>query len=134
VKHEKVLERVYNPRRLHAAWQQVKENAGAAGIDKMTVAEFERRKDEPLKLIHEKLKGITYRFKPARRALIPKEGTSKMRKLGIPVVMDRVVGQSINLVFAEIFDPGFTESNFGFRRGKSQHQAIRHVQGTVREG
>jgi RNA-directed DNA polymerase len=134
VKHEKVLERVYNPGRLHAAWQQVKENAGAAGIDRMTVAEFERRADELLKLIHEKLKAVTYRFKPARRALIPKEGTSKMRKLGIPVVMDRVVGQSINLVFAEIFDPEFTDSNFGFRKGKSQHQAIRHVQSAVREG
>ena len=116
------------------AWQQVRKNAGAAGIDKMTVEAFEQREDELLKLIHEKLKAGTYRFKPARRALIPKEGTSKMRKLGIPVVMDRVVGQSINLVFVEIFDPGFTESNFGFRKGKSQHQAMRHVQGTVREG
>jgi group II intron reverse transcriptase/maturase len=100
----------------------------------MTVAEFERRADELLMLIHEKLKALTYRFKPARRALIPKEGTSKMRKLGIPVVMDRIVGQSINLVFTEIFDPEFTDSNFGFRRGKSQHQAMRHVQSTVREG
>jgi len=133
VKHEKVLERVYHPGRLQAAWQQVKENAGAAGIDRMTVAEFEQRAEELLTLIHEKLKAGSYRFKPARRALIPKEGASKMRKLGIPVVMDRVVGQSINLVFAEIFDPEFTNSNFGFRRGKSQHQAIRHVQGIVSE-
>jgi RNA-directed DNA polymerase len=116
------------------AWQQVRKNAGAAGIDKMTVEAFERREDELLKLIHEKLKAGTYRFKPARRALIPKEGTSKMRKLGIPVVMDRIVSQSINLVFTEIFDPGFTESNFGFRRGRSQHQAVRHVQGIVLEG
>jgi RNA-directed DNA polymerase len=116
------------------AWQQVRKNAGAAGIDKMTVEAFERREDELLKLIHEKLKAGTYRFKPARRALIPKEGTSKMRKLGIPVVMDRIVSQGINLVFTEIFDPGFTESNFGFRRGRSQHQAVRHVQGIVLEG
>lgn len=56
-----------------------------------------------------------------------------MRKLGIPVVMDRIVGQSINLVFEEIFDSGFTEFNFGFRRGKSQHQAIRYAQGIVLE-
>lgn len=134
MKQKKVLERVYHPGRLHAAWQQVRQNAGAAGIDRMTVAECERRADELLGLIHEKLKALTYRFKPARRAMIPKEGTSKMRKLGIPVVMDRVVGQSIKLVFAEIFDPGFTDSNFGVRRGKSQHQAIRHVQGIVSEG
>ena len=134
MKHENVLERVYNPGRLRMAWQQVRKNAGAAGIDMMTVEAFERREEELLKRIHEKLKAGTYRFKPARRALIPKEGTSKMRKLGIPVVMDRVVGQSINLVFMEIFDPGFTESNFGFRRGRSQHQAVRHVQGIVLEG
>jgi len=135
VKYRKVLERVYNPWRLRLAWQQVRRNAGAAGIDRMTVEEFERREEELLKLIHEKLKAGTYRFKPARRALIPKEGsTCRKRKLGIPVVMDRVVAQSMNLVFEEIFDPDFTESNFGFRRGKSQHRAIKHVQGMVWEG
>lgn len=85
----------------------------------MTVEAFEQRKDELLTLIHEKLKAGIYRFKPARRSLIPKEGDSKMRKLGIPVVMDRVVSQSVNLVFQEIFDPGFTKANYGFRRGHS---------------
>ena len=134
MKQENVLERVYNPGRLRMAWQQVRKNAGAAGIDKMTVEAFEQREDELLKLIHEKLKAGSYRFKPARRVLIPKEGTSKKRKLGIPVVMDRVVSQSMNLVFEGIFGPDFTAANFGFRRGKSQHQAIRHVQGIVLEG
>jgi len=134
VKQENVLERVYNPGRLRMAWQQVRKNAGAAGIDKMTVEAFEQREDELLKLIHEKLKAGSYRFKPARRVLISKEGTSKKRKLGIPVVMDRVVSQSMNLVFEGIFGPDFTAANFGFRRGKSQHQAIRHVQGIVLEG
>jgi hypothetical protein len=65
VKHLKVIERVYDPRRLRTAWQQVKQNAGAAGIDQMTVAAFERRKDELLAVIHEKLKAGNYRFKPA---------------------------------------------------------------------
>ena len=134
VKHVKVLERVYEPRRLRKAWQQVKQNAGVAGIDQMTVEAFEQRKDELLTLIHEKLKAGIYRFKPARRSFIPKEGDSKMRKLGIPVVMDRVVSQSVNLVFQEIFDPDFTKSNYGFRRGHSQRQAIYHVQMIVKEG
>lgn len=134
MKYKHVMERVFEPRRLQAAWQQVKSNDGAAGIDQMTVAEFEQREGELLALIHEKLKAGSYRFKPARRTLIPKEGTSKMRKLGIPVVMDRVVGQSVNSVFAEIFDPLFTRSNYGFRRGHSQQQAIRHVQQIVGEG
>jgi RNA-directed DNA polymerase len=129
-----VMERIYEPGRLYKAWQQVKKNAGAAGIDNMTVKKFESRETELLGLIHEKLKTGTYRFKPARRVLIPKEGTSKMRKLGIPAVMDRIVSQSVNSVFAEIFDPDFTESNFGFRKGMSQHMAIRHVQAIAREG
>jgi len=131
MKHE---ERVYDPGRLHEAWQRIKKNAGAAGIDKMTVEEFARREEELLGMIHEKLTSGRYRFKPARRVLIPKEGTSKMRKLGIPVVMDRIVSQSVNMVFEEIFDPDFTESNFGFRKEKSQHMAIRHVQEIVKEG
>ncbi len=134
MKYKEVMERVFEPRRLQSAWQQVKANDGAAGIDHMTVAQFEQRKSELLALIHEKLKAGTYRFKPARRVLISKEGTSKVRKLGIPVVMDRIVSQSVNMVFLEIFDPMFTESNYGFRRGHSQHQAIRHVQQIVGEG
>jgi len=133
VKQENALKRVYNLGRLRTAWRQVRKNAGAAGIDKMTVEQFERREDELLKLIHDKLEAGTYRFKPARRKLIPKKGSSKKRKLGIPVVMDRIVSQSMNLVFEGIYSPGFTESNFGFRRGRSQHGAIKHVQGIVVE-
>ena len=134
MKQEKIIERVYEPRRLRWAWQQIRRNAGAAGIDGMTVEAFERKEEALLKSIHEKLKSGTYRFRPARRVLIPKEGTSKMRKLGIPVVMDRIVSQSMNLVFEEIFDPDFTASSFGFRRGRSQHQAIGHIRERVKQG
>jgi retron-type reverse transcriptase len=74
VKHVKVLERVYDPRRLRTAWRQVKHNAGAAGIDQMTVAALERRKNELLAIIYEKLKAGIYRFIPARRVMIPKKG------------------------------------------------------------
>ena len=74
--HGKVIERVYERWRVREAWQQIKGNAGAAGIDKMTVEELEGKEDEFLELIHEKLKEGIYRFKPARRVLIPKEGTS----------------------------------------------------------
>jgi RNA-directed DNA polymerase len=101
----------------------------------MTVEEFEKRKEQLFPLIYKNLKAGRYRFKPARRKEIPKRGSSgKTRKLGIPVVMDRIVAQSIHTVFQEIFDPNFTESNYGFRSGKSQHQAIRHVQELVKSG
>ena len=135
MKAEKALERVCEPRRLLEAWQQVKRNAGAAGIDRMTVEEFESRKEELFPIIRRKLEAGEYRFKPARRVLIPKEGAKgKFRKLGIPVVVDRIVSASIALAFEEIFDAEFTGSNFGFRRGKSQHQAIEHVRRIVEEG
>ena len=134
-KEQKVLERVYEPRRLLEAWRQVKQNAGAAGVDRMTVEEFEERKEQLFPVIHKNLKAGTYRFKPARRKEIPKrDSPGKKRKLGIPVVMDRIVSQSVHTVFQEIFEPEFTASNFGFRRGKSQHQAIRYVQQCVEAG
>jgi len=133
-KHEHVMEQVYEPRRLIEAWQQVRKNAGAAGIDQMNVNEFEERKRELMPIIRNKLIDGTYRFKPARRVEIPKPGTSKVRKLGIPVIMDRIVSTSIQRAFEEIFDGEFTSSNFGFRRGRSQHQAIAYVKKKVEEG
>lgn len=133
-KEQNVLERVYQPGRVLEAWRQVKANAGAAGVDQMTVEAFEERQEQLFPVIHKNLKAGSYRFKPARRKEIPKRDSGKTRKLGIPVVMDRIVAQSVHTVFNEIFDAGFTASNFGFRKGKSQHQAIRHVQALVEAG
>jgi RNA-directed DNA polymerase len=134
-KEQNVLERVYEPGRLLEAWRQVKSNAGAAGVDQMTVTEFERRKEELFPLIRDKLIAGTYRFKPARRVSIPKEGSpGKFRNLGIPVVMDRIVAQSIHATLDEIYDAGFSPGNFGFRKGRSQHEAIRYVRETVKQG
>ena len=134
MKHEKVMGRVYEPGRLREAWQQIRRNAGAAGIDKMTVEDFERREEELLGVISRELKSGTYRFKPARRVLIPKEGSKGKRKLGIPVVMDRIVSLSTCYVIEEIVGAEFTRSNFGFRRGKSQRQAIGYVRSVVDQG
>lgn len=134
VKEREVLVKVYDPRRLQQAWQRVRQNAGAAGIDQMTVDEFAQQEEHFLARIQAKLQAGHYRFQPARRVLIPKGGTSKMRKLGIPVVMDRIVGTSMQSVLEDIFDPDFRASNFGFRKGRSQHQAIRHLQGLVQAG
>lgn len=133
-KSEKVLERVYDRRRLQAAWQQVRKNAGAAGIDEVTVEAFDGQAEKNLKFVQEKLQAGTYRFRPARRVEIPKPGSEKKRKLGIPTVMDRVVSQSMNSALEEILDAKFTRSNFGFRRGKSQHQAIGYMRQIIAEG
>ena len=134
MKVERVMERVYDRRRLHQAWQTVRRHAGAAGIDQMTVEDFAQRQEAFLDLIEAKLQAGTYRFKPARRVEIPKPGSTQKRNLGIPVVMDRIVSTSLHSMLEELFDPDFTRSNFGFRRGKSQHQAIGHVRQAVVDG
>lgn len=71
-KQTNIMRRVYEMQRLHTAWHQVKQNAGAAGIDEMTVEDFDSRKEELIPLIHERLKGGEYRFKPAlsKRGLV----------------------------------------------------------------
>lgn len=134
VKIERVLERVYDRGRLHRAWEAVKRNDGAAGIDHMTVEMFAARAEEYLGLIHDKLCTGRYRFQPVRRVEIPKPGSTQTRKLGIPVVMDRIVSQSLHTVLGELYDGDFTASNFGFRYGKSQHQAIEHMRQAVVAG
>ncbi len=134
MKIERVMERVHDRGRLYRAWEAVKRNDGAAGIDHMTVEAFASRAEQYLGLIHDKLRAGTYRFKPVRRAEIPKPGSTQTRKLGIPVVMDRIVGQSLHTVLEELYDGDFTASNFGFRRGKSQHQAIEHMRQAVVAG
>lgn len=134
MKIERVMERVYDWRRLHRAWQAVESNAGAAGIDQMTVQAFAERAEAYIGVIHEKLCAGVYRFKPVRRVEISKPGSTKKRKLGIPVVMDRIVSQSLHTVLEELYEGDFTASNFGFRRGKSQHQAIGHMRQSVVEG
>jgi RNA-directed DNA polymerase len=128
------MERVYDRGRLHRAWLSVQSNAGAAGIDQVTVAAFAERAEEHLDRIHEKLHTGIYRFKPVRSVAIPKPGSSKKRRLGIPVVMDRIVSHSLHTVLDELWEGDFTASNFGFRRGKSQHQAIEHLRQAVEDG
>ena len=132
MKETEVVNRVYDRRRLIEAWQQVKKNAGAAGIDRMSIEDFDKRKDKLFPIIYGKLQEGTYRFKPARRVLIPKDGGG-YRKLGIPSIMDRIVAQSMSSVLDEIFDKDFTESNFGFRKGKSQHDAIKSIQAKLQK-
>jgi RNA-directed DNA polymerase len=134
LKIEEVMKRVYEPNRLMSAWQHVKRNAGTAGIDEMTIDEFAKDGKRLMRVIYGNLRDGTYRFKSAKRVLIPKPGTKKKRKLGIPIVMDRIVSTSISMILEEIFDPSFSPSNFGFRKGRSQHSAIAYVKEIVNDG
>lgn len=108
------------------AWQQVKRNHGAPGVDGITVEEFPKYARSYWREVRLKLKDNKYLPAPVRRVLIPKR-SGKKRALGIPTVGDRVLQQAISQVLNPVFDPCFSESSFGFRPERSAQDAARKV-------
>ncbi len=109
--------------RLRAAYQQVKRNRGAAGVDGQSLGDFEAKLDTEIDRLWQELKDKTYVPQAVKRVAIPKEGGGE-RLLGIPAVRDRVVQQALLNELEPIFDPGFHPSSYGYRPGRSCHQAI----------
>jgi retron-type reverse transcriptase len=120
---------VYSRKNLDLAWEKVKQNHGSAGIDAVTIAEFAASKEFYLELLHRKLREGTYRPKPVKRVEIAKSDGG-VRKLGIPAVFDRVCQQALVQRMAPIFEPQFFDCSFGYRKGRSPHDAMRKVAGT----
>ena len=118
---------------LRSAWQRVKANKGAPGIDGVTIEDFPAYLRAHWGDIRSQLETGRYRPSAVRRVEIPKDDGSK-RLLGIPTLMDRVIQQAIAQVLTPIFDPGFSASSFGFRPGRNAHQAIKQVQRYVKDG
>ena len=131
--HEKLIERVLAPGNLRRAWKRVKANRGAPGVDGMCIEDFPAFARGHWPSIRQALHDGSYRPQPVRRVMIPKPGGGE-RPLGIPTVVDRVIQQAIAQVLTPIFDPGFSDSSFGFRPGRSAHAALRQVQGYVKTG
>ena len=118
---------------LARAWKRVKANQGAPGIDGVTVEAFPAHAREHWPVLREQIEGGRYRPQAVRRVEIPKPDGGR-RLLGIPTVTDCVIQQAIAQVLTPMFDPGFSDSSFGFRPGRNAHQAIRQVQMTVTDG
>jgi RNA-directed DNA polymerase len=127
------MQRVLAPGNLCRAWKRVKANRGAPGIDGMRIEDFAAFARGHWPSIRQALHDGSYRPQPVRRVMIPKPGGGE-RPLGIPTVVDRVIQQAIAQVLTPIFDPGFSDSSFGFRPGRSAHAALRQVQGYVKAG
>lgn len=118
-----LIERMVERKNMRKAYSQVMRNKGAAGIDKMTVEALMPYLKEKWLDIREQLVKGEYNPKPVRRVEIPKPDGG-MRQLGIPTVMDRLIQQAIYQILSPIFEPTFSESSYGFRPGRSAHQAI----------
>lgn len=128
-----LFEQVLLPDNLNTAWKRVRANKGAPGIDGLTIDRFTEHFKEIGHALIEDIRQERYLPYPIKRVYIEKEGGG-LRGLGIPTVFDRVIQQAILQVIAPLFEATFSESSFGFRAGRSQHQAVKQVQEYVATG
>lgn len=128
-----LLEQIVSTENLNRAYKRVKRNKGAGGIDGMGVDELLRYLKENGEEIRESILAGKYRPAPVRRVEIPKEN-GKKRRLGIPTAVDRVIQQAITQVLTPIYEPKFVETSYGFRPGRSAHDALRKCQTYLEEG
>jgi len=129
-----LMDKVYAKRTLKCAWNHVRQNGGAAGADKQTIDFFAEDCDKRLDKLHRELKDGTYQPQPVRRTWIDKEGKREKRPLGIPAVRDRIVQTALLLVLEPIFEREFLPNSFGFRRGIGCKDALREVDGLLKDG
>src|SRR6516225_767521 len=129
-----LMEEVCEWENLKQALQQVKANKGSPGIDGMTVEELPDYLQQHWPVMREQLLSGTYEPKPVRRVEIEKPDGGGMRKLGIPSVLDRFVQQAVMQVLQRQWDPTFSDHSYGFRPGRSAHQAVAQAQKHIGAG
>ena len=122
-KYYSLIDKVYSRKNLERAFKKVKKNRGSAGIDGVSVSEFESRLEEELNQLAIELREGSYRPRAVKRVKIPKPDGS-FRNLGIPTVRDRVVQQALLNVLQPIFEPEFHPSSYGYRPGRSAAHAL----------
>ena len=128
-----LMEKVLRRENARAAYTRVVANGGAPGVDGMTVHELLAHCREHWPRIRKELLSGTYQPQPVRRVDIPKPGGG-VRTLGIPTVMDRMIQQALHQVLAPIFDPTFSPDSYGFRPGRSAHQAVKRAREHIAAG
>ena len=130
---EELMEEVCGRENCKQALARVKANKGSAGVDGMTVEQLPEHLKQHWPAIREQLLSGTYSPQPVKRVEIPKPGGG-MRKLGIPTVLDRFVQQAVMQILQRRWDRTFSEHSYGFRPGRSAHQAVKQAQQCIAEG
>src|SRR5215472_8639380 len=130
----RLMEEVCERQNLREALRRVKANKGSPGVDGMTIDEITDYLKQHWPAIREQLLSGTYEPKPVRRVEIPKPDGGGVRKLGIPTVLDRFIQQAVLQVLQKRWDPTFSEHSYGFRPGRSAHQAVAQAQRYIAEG
>ena len=130
---EGLWERIFSRENLIAALKRVKRNGGAPGVDGMKVEEMPEHLKVHWPSIRRKLEAGTYRPSPVKRVEISKAGGG-VRQLGIPTVLDRLIQQAMHQVLSPLFEETFSDHSYGFRPGRSAHDAVRAAQKHVEEG
>jgi RNA-directed DNA polymerase len=128
-----LMDKVYAPAALSAAWARVRANGGAAGVDGVSVERFAARSEVYLAELATALREGSYRPQPVRRVDIPK-GDGRTRPLGIPAVKDRIVQTAVKHALEPIFEAAFHPASYGFRPGRGCRDALREVDGLLKEG
>lgn len=128
-----LVDKVYAPKTLALAWARVRANKGAAGVDGQSIERFAAQAELYLSELSSALRDGTYQPQAVRRVEIPK-GDGKMRPLGIPAVKDRIVQQAVRLVIEPIFEATFCAGSYGFRPGRGCRDALREVDGLLKQG
>lgn len=130
-----LIDKVYHPTNLKRAWESVRENKGSGGIDGIGIPAFGETVTEELTRLHQELKTSEYKPMPVRRVSIPKRGKPKeKRPLGIPAIRDRVCQQALKNRLEPIFEPGFSDCSYGYRPGRSAHDAMRKIYREIMAG
>jgi len=124
-KTDRLLESIASWGNLLSAWRAVRRNHGAAGIDGVTIERFERDLEANLQGLRSDMRAGRYRHQPLRRVWIPKPQGGQ-RPLGIPTIRDRVAQQAVLQAIEPMYEGTFSDSSFGFRPGRNQHQAVQH--------
>ena len=128
-----LMDKVYAPATLQAAWMKVRANGGAAGVDGQSVERFAAQAELYLSELASALREGSYRPQPVKRVEIPK-GDGRTRPLGIPAVKDRIVQTAVKLVIEPIFEVSFCPTSYGFRPGLGCKDALREVDRLLKEG